>query len=175
MTKVKDVPGCQGCPMLKVDYTYVKQNQKIHHIGAEQNFVPPVLGPSKRLVVAEAPGEQESIDCVPLVGAAGKFFDSLIRRAGIQREQISLTNCLSCRPPNNIYPTDGAARSYISEQDAKEAVSHCYRAHLAPVLQSKHWERIDALGDKSLRILTGENGGILKWRGSPLPLKGEVE
>ena len=171
--KVSENPKCTGCPMLKVDWTYEKGGKKIRHIGAEQNFVPVQLGPSLRLAVAEAPGEQENIEMIPLVGAAGKFQNSLYKKAGVEREQLTVLNCINCRPPNNIFPTDAPARKYISEQDAKDAVSHCYREHVAPVLASRPWERIDALGAESLRILTGKTDGILKWRGSPLPLKGE--
>ena len=171
--KVKDNPGCQGCPMLKVDTTYVKQNRTIQHIGVEQNFVPPQLGPSLRLVVAEAPGETESFEGKPLVGTAGKFFDSLARKAGIRRDDLSIINCINCRPPNNVFPTDAGGRKYISESDAAKAVNHCYEHHVRPVLQSRPWERINALGAHALNILTGKTEGIQKWRGSPLPLRGE--
>ncbi len=170
--RVSENPKCAGCPMLKVDYTYEKAGKKIRHVGSEQNFVPVKIGTSLRLVVAEAPGETENTLMEPLVGAAGKFFDSLARKAGITRDSLTLTNCLSCRPPNNIFPTDSAARKYISEQDAKKAVSQCRREHLEPVLRGKPWERIDALGSHALRELTGKTD-ITKWRGSPLPLLGE--
>lgn len=172
--KVKDNPTCQGCPLLKVDYTYEKGGKRIRHIGADQNFVPVKIGASLRLVVGEAPGETENTLMEPLVGAAGKFFDSLARKAGITRDSLTITNCLSCRPPDNIYPTDSAARKYISESDAKAAVSQCYRNHLEPVLRQRPWDRIDALGGHSLKALTGKTD-ITKWRGSPLPLLGEEQ
>lgn len=123
--------------------------------------------------MGEAPGAEEALAGEPLVGSSGKVFNSLLRKAGIQRDQLTLANTLSCRPPDNLYPTDGAARGYISQQDAEKTVGHCYRAHLKPLLDSRPWERIDALGEKSLRVLTGKSDGILKWRGSPLALKDE--
>jgi len=135
-------------------------------------FVPPLMGPSKRLVLAEAPGQEESEQGEPLVGGSGKVFNSLLRKAGIQRESLTIVNTINCRPPDNVYPTDGAARVYCTAEEGAEAVSHCYREHVKPLLDSRSWERCDALGEKALRILTGKRDGILKWRGSPLPLIG---
>lgn len=131
------------------------------------------MGPSLRLVVAEAGGEQEELNGTPLIGPSGKVFDMLLRKAGVYRDQVSVANTLSCRPPNNIYPTDAAARQYCTDTEAATIVKHCFEHHLAPVLQARPWERIDAIGDKSLRVLTGKTDGIMKWRGSPLPLIGQ--
>jgi uracil-DNA glycosylase family 4 len=136
-------------------------------------FVPPKLGPSLRVVVAEAPGSEESVKGEPLVGSSGRIFDALCRKAGIQRDQLTIINTINCRPPDNVYPTDAAARTYCTESEANETVRHCFQHHVRPILESRPWSRIDALGGKSLEALTGTLGGIQKWRGSPLPLKGE--
>ena len=172
MTKVSDVKACEGCPMLKVDTWVEENNQKLHWIGGDQNFVPPLLGSSKRLVVAEAPGFMEAEQGEPLVGSSGKVFDNLLRKAGIKRDGLNIINCINCRPPDNIFPTDAAARRYISVGEAEQVVQHCFKSHVEPVLKAKPWERIDALGAKALKILTGKTDGIHKWRGSPLPLRG---
>jgi uracil-DNA glycosylase family 4 len=158
--------------MLKVDCTYEKQGIKIHHIHAETNFVPPIMGPSLRIVIAEAAGETEEQKMAPLVGAAGKFFDSLLRKAGIQRDQLTLINCMNCRPPNNKFPTDGDARFYISEADAELAVKQCIRNHVLAVLESRPWTRVDLLGAKALKWFLGLSS-IEKWRGSPLDIDTE--
>lgn len=172
--KISENPLCAGCPMCKVDCTYEKQNKQIHHIGSEMTFVAPTIGPSLRLVLARDPGETENLEGKPLVGAAGKFFDSLLRKSGIDRNQLTVLNCRQCRPPNNIDPLSPQARFYISEADAKKATEQCWKNHVKPVLDSRPWERIDALGGEALEALTGKRG-IEKWRGSPLPLKGEIK
>jgi uracil-DNA glycosylase family 4 len=123
-----------------------------------------------RLVVAEAPGEQEALEGQPLVGGSGRVFNSLLRSAGIPRDGLTITNCLSCRPPDNVFPTDREARGYINREEGEKAVAHCKRAHLDPLLASRRWNRVDLVGDKSLRIVAGRFGGITKWRGSPLAL-----
>lgn len=156
--KVKECRSCDGCPMQR--------------LFPENNFVPPTLGPSLRLTVAEAPGADEAIAGAPLVGSSGRIMDSMWRRAGVQRDQLSIINTVNCRPPDNVYPTDGAARKYCTESEGAEIVSHCYRSHVKPLLDSRPWTSINALGDKALRVLTGKTDGIMKWRGSPLPLTG---
>jgi len=167
--KVSENQKCAGCPMLKVVYDYEKQGRKIHHVGAEQNFVPPKMGTSLRLSIWEAPGETENNLMEPAVGAAGKFGDSLYRKAGVQRDELTILNCINCRPPNNIFPTDSAARKYISEQDAQAAVSQCYREFVKPVLLSRPWTRVDILGNHALKLLTSLSS-ILQWRGSPITI-----
>ena len=156
--KVKECPKCDGCPMRK--------------LFPENNLVPPKSGRGNRLAVAEAPGAEEAALGEPLVGPSGRVMNMLWGKAGVSRDSLTIINTINCRPPNNVYPTDKDARGYISEQDAKDAVSHCYREHVEPVLNSRPWGRIDAIGEKSLRALTGKTDGVIKWRGSPLPLKG---
>lgn len=173
--KVSENQLCSGCPMLKVSCDYEKAGKKVHHEGSEQTFVPPTMGPSLRLLLGRDPGEQESLEGKPFVGAAGKFLDSLLRKAGVQRDTLTVLNCRQCRPPNNIDPLSSQARFYISEADARRATDQCWKHHVEPVLTSRPWERIDALGGEALEALTGVKGGILTWRGSPLPLKGEVK
>ncbi len=144
------------------------------------NFVPPRMG-GLRLVVAEAPGAEEAAAGEPLVGTSGKWLrgspgeggkriGGLFYKAGVRDEELTLINCINCRPPENIFPTDPDARSYISEEDAEKAVAHCLSAHVHPVLASRPWKRIDLLGDKALRLLAERDGGIKRWRGSPLSL-----
>src|SRR6266850_4346972 len=179
MTKCIDDPRCANCPMLKVDFKYETEEyghkEEVHHKGWEQNLVHPQMGPTLRLAIAEAAGKEEAAAGQPLVGGSGRVMNMLWGKAGIKRESLTILNTINCRPPNNIYPTDPAARRYISEQDGKAAVSQCYRNHVKPVIDSRPWTRFDAIGEKSLRALTGKTDGIMKWRGSPLPVIGELK
>src|ERR1035437_5278417 len=153
--------------MLQVDYTYMKGGSKIHHVGADAEFVPPSKGPSLRLTVGETPGEDDIL-------SAGKFFNNLARKAGIDRAQLTVLNIINCRPPDNVFPTEPGARRFISDKDGRAAVAQCYKQHVEPVLRSRPWERIDALGEYALEGLTGFRG-IGRYRGSPLSLLGEVK
>ena len=151
--KVSECVACDGCAMQR--------------LFPDNVYVPPKMGPSYRIQIAEAPGGDEEIQLEPLVGAAGKLQDRLNRQAGISRDDITLINIIQCRPPDNIFPTDPKARVYISEADAEQAVKHCIKYHVLPVLESRPWTRIDLLGAKALEWLTDKVGGVFKWRGSP--------
>jgi uracil-DNA glycosylase family 4 len=138
--------------------------------------VPKLPVPGKdlvRLVVGEAPGETEAERGEPLVGGSGKVFDRLCAAAGISRDALTITNCIQCRPPGNVFPTDAAARSYISKAEGEAAVKQCIRNHVLPLLESRMWQRVDILGDKALRLLGQKQEGIFKWRGSPIEIDTE--
>lgn len=158
--KVCENPGCSGCPLARK--------------FPQNTFVEPKPGSGLDLVIAEAPGADESIQGVPLVGMAGKWFDALCRKARIPRESLTLTNTIQCRPPDNVYPLAPDARSYISPDEARAAIEHCRAAHLQPLIDSRPWERVLLLGDWPLRLLTGRQP-ISRWRGSPLALLGETK
>ena len=163
---VSQTLGCKGCPM--------REKFPDHH------FVPPQepKNPAHdlvRLVIAEAPGERESEVGEPLRGKAGQFFDKLLEDSGIQRDGLTITNCISCRPPHNKFPTDSKAWSskskwrYISKEDGVKAVHHCKEKHVDPLLRSRKWNRVDLVGGHALRIVA-QKEGISEWRGRPLRL-----
>jgi len=162
---VAENPGCDGCPM--------------QLMFSHNHFVPPQEpNPGHnlmRLVIAEAPGENEARVGLPLVGDAGKFFDGLLVDAGVPRDGLTITNCLSCHPPHNIFPTAWEAwspkskRRYISKEDGVKAVQHCKEKHVDPLLQSRKWNRVDLVGGQALQIVA-QKKGITKWKGRPLIL-----
>jgi uracil-DNA glycosylase family 4 len=154
--KVSENPKCDGCPL----------RQKF----PDRNFIPTLQGRSLRLVVAEAGGQEEEQQGTPLVGGSGRRLDALARRAGLRREDLTLANTLSCRPLDNLYPTDPDARSYCTASEGQAIVEHCYKNHLLPLLKSRPWQRIDILGDKALKVLTGLTG-IMRYRGTVVPIK----
>lgn len=57
--------------------------------------------PAKIAFVGEAPGEQEELIGLPLVGKSGQEFTSMLQEAGIERKHCYLTNVLWTRPPGN--------------------------------------------------------------------------
>jgi uracil-DNA glycosylase len=161
---VSETPGCDGCPMQKLQPGATFVAPKMPRNGKDL----------VRLVIAEAPGQEENDKGEPLVGGSGKVFDRLCQAAGISRDGLTLSNCIQCKPPGNVFPTDAAARNYISKADAEASVQHCFKAHVEPLLVSRRWSRVDLLGDKPLRIVGGQFGGISRWRGSPLSIHGNL-
>jgi uracil-DNA glycosylase family 4 len=102
------------------------------------------------LVVAEALGEWEEIDGLPLrpMAPAGSVFQKALRWQGLDRSEFTLTNIVRCRPPKNWL--DGAPYE-------REAIDHC-RTYLDAVISERKPRCILALGGIALRELTGMSG-----------------
>jgi DNA polymerase len=63
------------------------------------------------MFVGEGPGEQEDLQGIPFVGAAGKLLDDMLSIIDLDRTNCYIANIVKCRPPHNRDPFD-------SEQDA---------------------------------------------------------
>ncbi len=63
------------------------------------------------LFVGEGPGEQEDLQGVPFVGAAGKLLDDMLSIIDLDRTNCYIANIIKCRPPHNRDPLE-------TEQDA---------------------------------------------------------
>jgi len=61
------------------------------------------------LIIGEGPGRNEDLLGRPFVGAAGKQLDGLLKCAGLNRDDVYITNVVKCRPPENRRPTDSEA------------------------------------------------------------------
>lgn len=56
------------------------------------------------LFVEEGLGEQEDIQGIPFVGAAGKLLDDMLSIIDLNRQNVYIANIVKCRPPHNRDP-----------------------------------------------------------------------
>ena len=56
------------------------------------------------MLVGEAPGASEDKQGRPFVGRAGRLLDQLLGEAGLERDDVYITNVLKARPPENRDP-----------------------------------------------------------------------
>jgi DNA polymerase len=56
------------------------------------------------MVIGEAPGASEDAQGKPFVGRAGQVLTEMLRAAGLDRDDVFITNILKCRPPDNRDP-----------------------------------------------------------------------
>ncbi len=71
------------------------------------------------ILIGEAPGRNEDKKGEPFVGSAGKRLNEILLDAGINRDDVYITNIVKCRPPNNRVPTKNEEKScldYINEE-----------------------------------------------------------
>lgn len=69
--------------------------------------------------VGEGPGAQEDSQGEPFVGRSGTVLDDALRDVGIAREDVRITNCVRCRPPDNRDPTKDeleSCRGYLEAE-----------------------------------------------------------
>ncbi|MBI5104147.1 MAG: uracil-DNA glycosylase [Solirubrobacterales bacterium] len=56
------------------------------------------------VIVGEAPGAKEDQQGRPFVGNAGRLLDKLLAEAGMERDDVYITNVVKARPPGNRDP-----------------------------------------------------------------------
>jgi uracil-DNA glycosylase len=71
------------------------------------------------MLIGEGPGFYENEQGRPFIGAAGKFLDELLQKAGVSRKEVFITNVVKCRPPGNRDPLPeelAACGDYLERQ-----------------------------------------------------------
>lgn len=58
------------------------------------------------MFIGEAPGEQEDLQGIPFVGAAGRELDKLLKSINLALDGVYVANILKYRPPANRNPTE---------------------------------------------------------------------
>jgi uracil-DNA glycosylase len=98
-----------GCPLCKLART------RKNAVPGEGQLA------AKIMFIGEAPGSSEDEKGRPFVGAAGRILDNLLKKVGIERSQVFITNIVKCRPPNNRVPEAdevAACKPYLDRQIA---------------------------------------------------------
>jgi uracil-DNA glycosylase family 4 len=74
------------------------------------------------MVVGEAPGRHEDEQGRPFVGRAGKLLDELLAEAGLEREEVFITNVFKARPPGNRDPRPAEVAHHMAWLEAQLAL-----------------------------------------------------
>lgn len=102
-------------------------------------------GPARAeiMFIGEGPGFYENEQGRPFVGAAGKFLDELLKRAGLVRSQVFITNVVKCRPPGNRDPLPeelSACDVYLERQI--QAIKPCVIVTLGRYSMGKYMQNV---------------------------------
>jgi uracil-DNA glycosylase family 4 len=62
--------------------------------------------------IGEAPGKNEAETGRPFCGRAGKFLDQFLAKAGLERDEVYITNVVKDRPPGNRRPAKDEVALY---------------------------------------------------------------
>ena len=85
----RNIENCQGCALC-----HTRTNTVMGKGNPE----------AKLMFVGEAPGQQEDLQGMPFVGAAGQLLDAYLTACGMSLDDVYICNILKCRPPNNRDP-----------------------------------------------------------------------
>ncbi|SDJ38220.1 uracil-DNA glycosylase [Natronorubrum texcoconense] len=132
------VSECSRCPAL-VD----SRSRIVNGTGPED---------ADMLFVGEGPGAQEDSEGEPFVGRSGSVLDDGLRSVGLLREDVRITNCVRCRPPENRDPTT-------------EELENC-RGYLEREIDLLDPEIIVTLGKVPSEHLLGRSVAVTKEAGS---------
>ncbi|MFO7260048.1 MAG: uracil-DNA glycosylase [bacterium] len=90
-------------------------------LASGRTQVVPGVGPRRAavLILGEAPGAEEDRRGAPFVGRAGRLLDRLLANAGLEREDVFITNVVACRPPGNRTPRAAEIRAHAPWLDAQ--------------------------------------------------------
>ena len=98
------IKGCTACELCR---------SRTHAVPGEGN-------PNARIMlIGEGPGYHEDQQGRPFIGNSGKFLSELLGKAGLQREDVFITNVVKCRPPGNRDPMPdeiAACSAYLDAQ-----------------------------------------------------------
>lgn len=122
----------------------------------------PGEGPASAEVmfIGEGPGFYENEQGRPFVGAAGKFLDELLARAGLKRSDVFITNVVKCRPPGNRDPEP-------------EEVQTCTSNYLKRQIDAINPRVIITLGRYSMGLFLTD-AKITRVHGRPVQVEGRM-
>jgi probable DNA metabolism protein len=140
------VEGCRRCPL------YEHATQAVFGEGPEH---------AEMVFVGEQPGDQEDLSGKPFVGPAGQVFDSSLKRVGIDRSRVYVTNAVK----HFKFVPRGKRR--IHQRPDGGEIAAC-RFWLGLELDLVRPKVVVALGATAAQSLLGKAVTISKVRGAPI-------
>jgi len=112
------------------------------------------------MLIGEAPGEQESLQGRPFVGKAGRNLDHFLELAGMNREEIYISNAVKIRP------TKVSKTGRISNRPPTKEEIALFRPWLIREIAEIQPRMIATLGNVPLSAVTGTRQTIGQVHGT---------
>jgi uracil-DNA glycosylase family 4 len=100
-----EVTACEACPEL-----CESRSRVVNGVGPTDVDL---------VFVGEAPGASEDEQGEPFVGRSGDVLTEALRDRGLARQDVRITNCVRCRPPDNRDPRQDElanCKGYLAEE-----------------------------------------------------------
>src|ERR1051326_8267179 len=134
---------CQGCDL------YKRGTQTVFGEGSAHATV---------MMVGEQPGDREDLAGHPFVGPAGRILDKALETAGIQRQQVFVTNAVK------HFKWEPRGKRRIHKKPNAIEIAAC-RPWLDAEIAAVHPEVIVCLGATAAQALLGPKFRVTKQRG----------
>ncbi|WP_438480350.1 UdgX family uracil-DNA binding protein [Oleiharenicola lentus] len=144
--------ACRACPLWK------EATQTVFGEGPRR---------AKILVVGEQPGDQEDLAGKPFVGPAGKLWNRALEAAGVDREQIYVTNAVK------HFKWEPQGKRRLHKKPTAREVAAC-RPWLEAELRLIKPELIVCLGSTAAHSVVGPDVRVLSERGNKLGTEFDV-
>jgi uracil-DNA glycosylase family protein len=140
--------GCEGCDL------YRNATQTVFGEGPPE---------ARFMLVGEQPGDQEDRKGAPFVGPAGRILDQGLEEAGIEREDVYVTNAVK----HFSFTLRGKRR--IHQKPTAAEIDACH-PWLDAELAAVHPKVVVVLGATAARALLGREFRVSRQRGEAVPL-----
>lgn len=139
----KAAHSCQGCSL------YQRATQVVFGAGSPT---------AKLMLVGEAPGDEEDLQGQPFVGPAGKLLAEAMQAAGVERQDVYLTNAVK------HFKWEPRGKRRLHGKPSSREISAC-RPWLEAEIGLIKPETIVCLGATAAQTLLGKSFRITKQRG----------
>ena len=144
----REARECRACPLWK------PATQTVFGEGPDD---------ARIMVIGEQPGDQEDLAGKPFVGPAGKLFDRVLEEAGLDRDDLYVTNTVK----HFKFEPRGKRRLHKSANAAEQAAC---RMWLDAELARIHPQRILCLGAMAAQAIFGRGFRLMQQRGEWIEL-----
>jgi uracil-DNA glycosylase family 4 len=115
--------------------------------------------PARVFFIGEAPGGKEDQLGRPFVGPSGMLLSRLLQTAGLSREEVYITSCVKCRPPNNRTPHT-------------DELNTCQEAWLNEQIELVNPKIIVLLGKTAMQQVLQDERSLRQIHGAVIPRDG---
>ena len=143
----KAAQNCKGCDL---------------YLNATQAVVGDGPVPARVMIIGEQPGDREDIEGKPFVGPAGRLLDKALAAAGIDRDDVYVTNAVK------HFKHEPRGKRRIHKKPSAGEVAAC-RPWLDTEMEMVRPEVIVCLGATAAQAILGREFRLTKARGELIP------
>jgi DNA polymerase len=146
----KAAAGCRGCPL------YQHATQTVFGAGNPR---------ARLMLVGEQPGDREDIEGKPFVGPAGLLLDDCLHEAGIDRDDVYITNAVK------HFKWEPRGKRRIHKKPSAREIAAC-RPWFDAEVEAVEPALIVCLGATAAQALLGRSFRVTQNRGKALAVPG---